>query len=88
MSPPYPQKSAKDLKIICERRYLNGQQVMKRCSTSVTIREIKIDITTRYHTASRTAKIFKRFKKVDCTKLLPGYETTETLIADGNAKWY
>ena len=60
-----------------QRRYTNGQQAHKRCSTPLTIREIHIKTTMKYHfTPTKMAKI----KKIDKCKSWQGYREIETFI--------
>ena len=52
-------KLAEDLKRFFQRRYTDSQQVGKRCSTSLTIREKQIKTTRRYHLSLVARAIIK-----------------------------
>ena len=68
-----------------QRRHINGQYVMKGCSTSLTIRDMKIKTTVRHLTPVRIATIKK---KKEINKCWWGCGETEALCTvDRDVKW-
>ena len=60
------QKWGKDLNIFLQRRYTMANKHMKRCSTSLIIREIQIKTTMRYHLTPVIMAIIKKSTNNKC----------------------
>ena len=52
--------------IFLQRRHTNGQQDMKRCWTTLTIGEVQIKMTLRYHFTPMRMAIIKKKKDNEC----------------------
>ena len=68
-----------------QRRYANDQKHLKRCLTSLAIREMELKTTTRYHFTSASMARIKKSDNKYCEhvkKLEPSY------TAGGNAKYH